>query len=198
MHTIGRINQDIRELDKQLEKVRAERIAQGLPADPLILDISSAMAWTLFERLKPLIDFAAKYADLCDKTNSILEISDEQMEWIKSHEMSVKLLDMSRRDLSILALSVASVYKTLIGYEDKENASDILRDVSKHIKTAQPDYGRSYRLCDLLYDTRLTSAENQRKVAKVEAEIERLKDESYFEKEYTKLVEKYKSLIGGR
>src|SRR5690625_3512771 len=95
--TIEQIRQDIRKLDEQIEIQRAERVAEGLPPDPPAPFVELPMAWALYKRCKPLIQYAVQYASVCDKTNEIIEISDEQMAWIKSYEMDVFFISNGRK-----------------------------------------------------------------------------------------------------
>src|SRR5690625_2715675 len=100
--SIEQIRQSIRQLEKQIEEA-------GLPERPPRF-VSIAMGWTLFNRLKPLINYAIQYARLCDKTNDIIEISDEQMAWIKSHEIDVKLINQTNVFFGTIPISVEGIY----------------------------------------------------------------------------------------
>lgn len=134
--TTEQIKQNIVKLREQLEVTKAERVARGLPADSPPNFVPIAMSWTLYNKCKPLIDYSVKYASLCDKTNEVIEISDDQMTWIKSYEMNVIFLSKARTDLGLIALGVGGVYNVLNRYETYETAGELLRDIVKYVRLA--------------------------------------------------------------
>lgn len=192
--TTEQIKQSIRKIEEQIEEVREERVANGLPPDPPPRFVPLPMAWTLFHRLEPLIQYAIKYARLCDGANEIIDISDEQMAWIKSHEMDVIFINNARQDLGLIAIGIDGIYSNLMRYSEKETAGELLRDLVRYITFTRPNYGDMHRIDDILYDHNATDKENRQTYWKVNAEIERLKDEEYFNEEYRKLVDHYNSV----
>lgn len=192
--TAEQIRQKMQKLDEQLAEVRAERVAKGLPPDPPPRFVPLPMAWTLFQRLEPLIQYAVKYASLCDKTNEIIDISDEQMAWIKSHEMDVIFINNARQDLGLIAIGIEGIYSKLTRYNENETAGELLRDLVRYITFTRPSHGDIHRIDDIIYDHNATAEENQQAYRKVNAEIERLRDEEYFKEEYRKLIDHYNSV----
>ena len=192
--TTEQIRQNIRKLDEQLKEVRAERVAKGLPPDPPPRFVPLPMAWTLLHRLEPLIQYAVKYASLCDKTNEIIDISDEQMYWIKSHELDVIFINNARQDLGLIAIGIDGIYSNLTQYSKNETAGELLRDLVRCITFTRPSHGDTQRIDDIIYDHNATAKENQQAYRKVNAEIERLSDGEYFKEEYRKLIDHYNSV----
>lgn len=192
--TTEQLKQSIRKLEEQLDEVRAKRVAKGLPPDPPPRFVSLPMAWTIYHRLSPLIKYAVQYANICDQTNEIIEISDEQMKWIKSHEVDIFLVNNARKDMGLLALGIEGIYTKLTNYNKFETAGELLRDLVQCIRLTRPEYGKEHRIDDILYDHRLSSEENTKAYREANAELKRLEDEEYFRKEYDKLIEHYESI----
>jgi len=181
--TYEQIKQSIYQLKHQIDEA-------GLPErSPRFVPLP--MGWVLFERIKPLINYAVTYARLCDKTNEIIDISDEQMTWIKSHEIDVNLINEVDGDMSTIPISVESIYTKLIRHEEYESAGELVRDLAYFIKHTRPKYG-DWNIGMFTYDSRADKAENERLEREAYAEIERLQDEDYFNEEYARLVEQYK------
>lgn len=187
--TTDQIKQSIREIEKQIEESRAERVAKGLPPDPPPRFVPLPMAWAILRRLDPLIQFATKYAAICDGANEVIAISDEQLAWIKTHETDVRLVNNAREDLLLLAIGVDGIYSVLTAHSEFETAGELLRKLVRYITNARPTPGQ---IDAIVYDHNATAEENRKAFRKVSAEIERLKDEDYFNGEYRKVVEQYK------
>src|SRR5690625_3362232 len=120
--TTEQIKSDIRRLEEQLEEDRAKRLAAGMPAREPSKFVHLLLAWTIYERLSTLIRYAVQYADLCDKSNEVINISNDQMEWIKSHELDVIFVNNSEIRLMLIALGIDGIYKVLTRYEEYETA----------------------------------------------------------------------------
>lgn len=192
--TVEQIRQSIRKLEEEIEESRAERVSRGLPADIPDRFVELPMSWTLYHKCKPLIDYAVEYTSLCDKADEVIDILDEQMTWIESYEMNVIFLSVARNNLGLIALGIEGIYNSLTQYEKYETAGELVRDIVKFIGMTYPDYANEYRLDDFTYDYKADSKENAKIFRDVQAEVDRLEDAEYFEKEYDKLVDHYESI----
>lgn len=192
--TIEQIKQSIRKLDKQIDEAHAERLAAGKPSDPPSKFVPLPLAWTIYERLSPLIRYAVEYANLCDKSNEIIDISDDQMSWIKSYELDVLFINNSEISLGLVALGIDGIYKVLTEYEEYETAGELIRELVRYITMTRPIYNKRHNVDSFIYDHRASKEENEAAYREANKEIERLKDDDYFQQEYDKLLEYYETI----
>lgn len=84
-----KIEADIKRADEELEKIRQERVANGLPADPPDPFVPIAVALLLCQRVEPVFRFVVKYAKLTMDSRQLLPVD-------------VSQFDKYRRDLILL------------------------------------------------------------------------------------------------
>ncbi|GMN97970.1 hypothetical protein [Parageobacillus thermoglucosidasius] len=75
-----KIEADIKKADEELEKVRQERVARGLPPDPPEPFVPVAHAILLCERVEPVFRFLVKYAKLTMDSNQLIPFDVSQFD----------------------------------------------------------------------------------------------------------------------
>src|SRR5690625_1077053 len=183
------------ELDYLTEQVRKERLERGLPEKQPEDFVSIAMAWTMYERCEPLFKFAIKYAQLCDQADEILELTDEQITWIKSFQRFTDLITKVKGSVGIKGLggSLSGLISGLEKHNEYETVIELLRSLLLHIQFLKGEY-YPHSLHQYVYLFDVSKEENDKHREKVYAEVERLKDEEYFEAELERLSEHYNSI----
>lgn len=183
------------ELDYLTEQVRKERLERGLPEKQPDGFVSIAMAWTLYERCEPLFKFAIKYAQLCDQADEILELTDEQITWIKSFQRFTDLITKVKGSVGIKGLggSLSGLISGLEKHNEYETVIELLRSLLLHIQFLKGEY-YPHSLHQYVYLFDVSKEENDKHREKVYAEVERLKDEEYFEEEFKRLTEHYQAI----
>lgn len=183
------------EVDYLIEQVRKDRLARGLPEEEPEDFVSLAMAWTMYERCDPLFKFAIRYAQLCDQANEVLELSDEQIEWAQSFRKYTDLIGKVKGSvgLNVLGGSLDGLIDDLEKHAEYEALIELLRPMMLHIGFLKGDYSPP-GLHQFVYLHDASKEENDRYRKEVYAEIERLKDEEYFEQELERLTDRYNSI----
>src|SRR5699024_10931619 len=170
-------------------EVKADRKARGVPPEQPADFVPLAMAWTLYKRCDPLFKFAIRYAQLCDKANEIIELSEEQDEWIKSFRKYTDLITKVKDGnmLRAYAGSMDGLISTMVKRDEYEALIEMLRVLMLEIDFLKGDYSPP-GLHQFVYLHDASKEENDRYREEVYAEIERLKDEEYFEQELERLT----------
>lgn len=183
------------EVDYLIEEMRKDRLARGLPEEPPEDFVPLAMAWTMYERCDPLFKFAIRYAQLCDQADEILELTDEQIAWIKTFRKYTDLIGEVKDGnmLRAYAGSMDGLISTMEKRDEYEALIELLRPMMLHIGFLKGDYSPP-GLHQFVYLHDASKEENNRYREEVYAEIERLKDEEYFEQELERLTEHYNSI----
>lgn len=190
-------NEELREELKRLDaEVKADRKARGVPPEPPEDFVPLAMAWKMYERCAPMHKFVIKYAQLCDKANEILPLTDEQIEWVLSFRKYADLITKtfdSNFHIKMWGSSLCGLISAMERRKEFESANQLLRSLFINLDFLKGEYyPPSLHQCVYLFG--LSSEENERYRQEVYAEVERLEDEEYFEEEYRKLVEHYDSI----
>jgi|SRR5690625_3457982 len=183
------------EVDYLIEQTRKDRLERGLPEKQPADFVSLAMAWTMYERCDPLFKFAIRYAQLCDQANEILELTDEQIAWIKSFRKYTDLITKVKDGnmLRAYAGSMDGLISTIENRNNYEALIEMLRILMLEIGFLKGDYSPP-GLHQFVYLHDASKEENDRYREEVYAEIERLKDEEYFEQELERLTDHYNSI----
>lgn len=190
-------NDELRkEIEKLDEQIKADRKARGVPPEPPKDFVPLAMAWTMFERCAPMHEFVIKYTQLCDKANEILLITDEQVEWVMSFrkytDLITKTID-SNFHIKAWGNSLDGLISVIEKHKEFESVDQLLRTLFINLDFLKGEYyPPSLHQCVFLHD--LSKEENERYRKETYAEVERLEDEEYFEKEYQKLADHYESI----
>jgi len=188
--TIDEIQTDIAQLTEQLEEVKAERVARGLPADLPPNYVSTAMAWHLYERCEPLYRFGIQYATLCDKANEIIELPDAQKEWAKSFEKYTRLINYAEEmGVRTLAIALDGIIAAIENRFNYESVTQLLRLLHVSLQFITGDYSRP-TLDGIAWGAHVNTDEATYR-REVSQEYLRLKDEVEFEKELEKVNEHY-------
>lgn len=190
--TLDELKADIERLDKQ---IKADRKARGLPPDPPEDFVPVAMAWTLYERCLPLFEFAVKYAQLCDKANDILDITDAQLEWVQSFRPYTELITEVKHSLHLKVLggTLKSIISSIEKRHEYEYVGDLLKSFSLYFSFLKGDYSPPhFDQCIWRHD--LEKEENEKYMTEAYEEYKRLKDSVYFDQEYERLREHYDSI----
>ncbi|WP_340083808.1 hypothetical protein MHB50_11320 [Siminovitchia sp. FSL H7-0308] len=190
--TIEQIKSDIERLSAE---IKADREARGLPEEPPPDFVSVAMAWTLYERCQPLHQFAIRYAQLCDKANEVLPLSDEQIQWAQSFRPYTELITEVKHAtlLKVLGGALGGLISRMEKHAECESALDLLRPMFVCLDFLKGEY-HPPRLEEYTWQWNASKEENDKFSKEVYAEYERLKDEEYFDAEYKKLREHYESI----
>src|SRR5690625_5064232 len=153
------------------------------------------MAWTLYERCEPLYKFAIKYAQLCDKADEVLPLTDEQIEWAQSFRRFTDLITKVKGSVGIKGLggSLSGLISGLEKHNEYETVIELLRSLLLHIQFLKGEY-YPHSLHQYVYLFDVSKEENDKHREKVYAEVEQLKDEEYFEKEFKRLTENYQAI----
>lgn len=175
--------------------IKADREARGVPPEPPADFVSVAMAWTLYERCQPLHQFAIKYAQLCDKANEVLPLSDEQIQWAQTFRPYTELITKAERQTGIKVLggSLGGLISRMEKHAECESALDLLRPMFICLDFLKGEY-HPPRLEEYTWLWNESKEENDKFRKEVYAEYERLKDEEYFQSEYKRLREHYESI----
>jgi len=182
------------ELDRLSEQVKEDRKARGLPSESPKPFVSVAMGWTLFQRCKPLIDFAIQYANIVDKANEIIELSEEQKEWVNQFKIyAILARETSDTLLNGTGSGAISLINLLTNQSKYELVSEYLKLLYYGIQLTRTDYGE-YRLNQFTYNHNLDNKENELIYNESKKEVERLKDIDYFNQELEKLAKHYESI----
>lgn len=182
--TMEQIRQSIRKLEEEIE---AEGIDRSNKA--VVRSVPFPLAWTIYKRLDPFIKYAVQYANIVDKSNEVIGISDDQMSWIRTHEQDIRLVNKSNPSLGLIALGLSGIYKALTTSDEYETAGELLQELVRYITMLRPVYAREYRPDTFLYDYKKSSKQNEATYREVEEEIERLAEEEYFRQQYEKHTE---------
>jgi len=191
--SIEEIKRDIAKLDEQLEQVRAERAAKGLPVEYPADFVPPAIAWHLYERCEPVYQFTIKYANLCNRANEIIELSDDQVEWLLSFERYAELTSFvtGRSGIKILGSAYRGIIGALTNLSKYESVIELLRGLQINLSFITGDFSRP-RLNSYIWGD---DSEEYR--SKVHREYKRLKeDEQAFDAELKRLNEHYESIEG--
>ncbi|PGS55095.1 hypothetical protein [Bacillus sp. AFS041924] len=100
---LKKLDEDIRRFDEELEELKRERVAKGLPAERPPSFVSLKLTHELFERVCPLRNAIIKYASLIGTAGRVLPLD------VK------KLRDKYTQDLTLLNESVG-VFSSLTGH----------------------------------------------------------------------------------
>lgn len=190
--TIEQIKSDIERLSAE---IKAYREVRGLPEEPPEDFVSVAMAWTLYERCQPLHQFAIKYAQLCDKANEVLPLSDEQIQWAQSFRPYTELITNAEGSTGIKVLggSLGGLISRMEKHGEYESAFELLRSMYICLDFLKGEY-HPPRLEQYTWKWNASKEENDKFRKEIYEEIERLKDEEYFQSEYKRLREHYESI----
>src|SRR5699024_393645 len=182
------------DVDRLIKQVQEDRKARGLPPESPKPFVPIAMGWVLFQRCKPLIDYTIEYANIVDKANEIVELNEEQKDWINQHEMYATLICKTDDTLlNITGGGLIGIINLLNNQSDYELVGEYLRKLFRCIYFTKSDYGE-YQLSQFTYDYESDSKKNERILDKTIEEVERLKDDDYFNQELEKLIEHYESI----
>lgn len=183
------------ELAKLDEQIKADRKARGVPPEPPEDFVTIAMAWTLYERCEPLYKFAIKYAQLCDKADEVLPLTDEQIEWAQSFRNYCDLISKVKGSVGIKALggSLDGLISVIEKHAEYEAVIELLQSMMLDISFLKGEYYPP-SLHQYVYLFDVSREENERFSEEVYAEYERLQDEEHFEVEFQKLTEHYESI----
>src|SRR5699024_1900611 len=183
------------EVEYLTEQLREDRIARGLPEEQPEDFVPLAMAWTLYKRCDPLFKFAIRYAQLCDQANEILELTDDQIKWAQSFRKYTDLITKAKGTASVKMLggSLGGLISVLEKHDEYEAVIELLRPMMLQIGFLQGEYYPP-GLHEYVYILDVSKEENDRHSEEVYAEVERLKDEEYFEAELERLTERYNSI----
>lgn len=201
-------NEELREQLKRLKaEVKAERKARGVPPEPPEDFVSMAMGWTLFKKCEPLIKYAKDYAKLCRDSISLIEIRDEHMAWIRSYDNYITLLGRVKKEGSSIyaggaGLGVCLLYTVLTKHREYESVNLILRHLVDALQftniRCNSQHSREITLHDYASFWELGQKQGREKeqaaYQEIAEEVERLKDEEYFEAEFQKILEHYESI----
>ncbi|WP_423410255.1 hypothetical protein AABM38_10140 [Heyndrickxia sp. MSNUG] len=189
--SIDKIRSDIAKMKEQIEEMKRERVARGLPAERPAKFVPLEIGYLLKERNRYVFDFLAKYTKLCDDAREIIPVD---LSKLKDAKKEIKLLaeTVEGRWLGIISGSILSAIK-LIQNPGDVNPREYVRRLLLHLEMAK--HGFDIRLGQLTYDSNLTTPENYKKSDEVRAKYERYKeDESLFNEELSKLYNHYESI----
>src|SRR5699024_9478299 len=183
------------EVEYLTEQLREDRIARGLPEEQPEYFVPLAMAWTLYKRCDPLFKFAIRYAQLCDQANEILELTDEQIKWAQSFRKYTVLITKAKGTASVKMLSgsLGGLISVLEKHDEYEALIELLRPMMLHIGFLKGEY-HAPSLHQFIHLPDASKEENDRYREEVYVEIERLKDEEYFEAELERLTDHYQEI----
>lgn len=190
--TLDELKDEIKRIDAE---IKADRLARDLPDEPPEDFVPVAMAWTLYERCLPLFEFAVKYAQLCDKANDILDLTDEQIEWAQSFRPYTELISETKDSmhLKVLGVALVGIISAIEKRHECEYVGDLLKSLSLYFSVLKGEYSPPrFDQCIWRYD--LVQDDNDRYMAEAYAEYERLKDTENFKSEYERLREHYESI----
>lgn len=175
--------------------IKADREARGVPPEPPADFVSLAMAWTLYERCKPLHEFAIKYAQLCDKADEVLPLSDEQIQWAQSFREYTELITKEERrtGINVLGGCLSGLISMMEKHTEYESVYELLKSMYIDLDFLKGEWHPPF-LSDYAYIWNASKEENDEFRRETYAEVERLKDEEYFEAEYKRLRGHYESI----
>lgn len=190
--TIEEMKADIK---RMAAEIKADREARGVPPEPPEDFVSVAMAWTLYEKCQPLHEFAIKYAQLCDKANEVLPLSDEQIQWAQSFRPYTELIGKVKDSTGIKVLGgcLDGLISNIKKHAEYESAFELVRSMFILLDFLKGDY-HPPRLDQYVWKWNADKEENDKYSAEIYAEYERLKDEEYFEVEYKRLCDRFDSI----
>jgi hypothetical protein len=181
---------DIEKMKKQIEEMKAARVARGLPPSPPEAFVPPEIGFILLERCKPLFDILAKYTKLCDNAQAMLPI------------------DTSKFDTYMDDLTLLGETTTNGGTAFSVGLKGAINTIKKHGDATPDKYVRLLLKCLQLaglnvkqelstfaYDYRLDSREQGRLIKEVNANYEQYKsDEALLNVELKKLMGHYESI----
>ncbi|MBM7717247.1 hypothetical protein JOC94_004272 [Bacillus thermophilus] len=175
--------------------IKADREARGVPPEPPADFVSVAMAWTLYERCQPLHQFAIKYAQLCDKANEVLPLSDEQIQWAQSFRPYIELIGKVKDStgIKVLGVCLAVLISNIEKHAEYDSAFELVRSMFISLDFLKGEY-HPPRLDQYAWIWNAGKEENDKFRREVYEEYERLKDEEYFEVEYKRLCDHFDSI----
>lgn len=204
---VGTIKEMRENIESLREEVRAERVAQGLPPEPPADFVPLAMGWTLFKKCEPLLKFAKEYAIVCRDSNTVIEISEESMEEIRSFSNYVELLQRVNDEgqsiySSLVGSGISGLYNVLVKHREYESVYLLTKHIAMYLQftciESNSQYNREIALHEYADFHELGRKHGREKEEaaynQVLDEVERLKDSDYFETELKKLIDHYESI----
>jgi hypothetical protein len=181
---------DIEKMKKQIEEMKADRVARGLPPSPPEAFVPPEIGFILLERCKPLFDILAKYTKLCGDAQAILPIDTSKFDpYIDDLILLGETIGNGGMAFSVGLKGAINTIK-----KPGDNSPDkYVRVLLKCLQLAGLEVKQV--LSTFAYDYKLDSAEQGRHMKEVNANYELYKsDEALLKVELKRLKEHYESI----
>jgi hypothetical protein len=183
---------DIVKMKKQLEDMRADRVARGLPPSPPDQFVPCEVGYLLMERHKHLFDYFVRYATLCNEANEKLPINAAKFDQCKSDLHLIRKTINGGPGPGCFATGILAAI-AVVKKADEKSTSEYLRCLYMALQLAK--LGVDIPLSSVAYDFNLTSTENRKLYENVVASYERYKsDEALLNAELERLRAHYESI----
>jgi hypothetical protein len=181
---------DIEKMKKEIEEMRADRVAKGLPPSPPEEFVPAEIGFILLERCKPVFDVLVKYAKLCGDAQAILPIDASKFD--PYMDDLVLLGETIGNGGMAFSVGLKGAINTIKKPGDK-TPDKYVRVLLKCLQLAGLEVKQE--LSTFAYDYKLDSSEQGRRLKEVNANYELYKsDEALLNVELKRLMEHYESI----